>query len=1285
MLTRRLLGRIAAASLVPFVLTTTPAWAGPRPELDVTAGMRPAPATRALAARTRASAALLAIATPRSIDERYDVPTMLWATRGQGAGQPGAAALRPLKSTIEADARRHLGLVSGFYGLQAVEAAEVPLRSIHDTGHGGIVATFGQAIDGIDVFRDEVKVLMDRDHALLAVTGYIPSRGLVAKAGTPVDPAAPGAPLAADRALAAALSDFAGQATASAARFVEPAEGGYERWDVSAADASWPDELKPGGPVRVKRVLFHEPEALVPAWYVELMAPSQAYMYVVSAVDGSLLFRHDIMASDAFSYRVWAQTTGAHLPHDGPQGTSASPHPTGLPDFFAPGFVAPSLVTLQNGPISTNDPWLAAGATQTLGNNVDAYADLSSPDGFSAGDFRATTTGANTFDRTYDVTQAPGVSTGQRMAAITQLFYDDNFFHDWYYDSGFDEASGNGQANNFGRGGLGSDAMRAEAQDFSGTNNANMSTPPDGSPGRMQMYVFNLSGSGVTVSAPPGVGPFAGGVATGFGPQTFSVSGNVVVGTPSDGCSALTNAAQVAGKVCLIDRGTCSFLIKAQAAQAAGAIACLIADNVSAFNPPGLGGSGSLTIPVLSVTQAAGNAIKAALGSGTVTVSLVRQASLSRDGTIDNAVVAHEWGHFISNRLVGDAAGLSTNMSGGLGEGWGDFHAMLLTVRPEDSGVGAAGIWSGVYALAGYALFPSVGVSNAYYFGIRRVPYSTDMTRNGLTFKHIQNGNPLPAAPPTSFGTDGSNNAEVHNTGEVWCTMLWECYAALLRDNIRLTFADAQQRMRDYLVLAYKLTPNAPTLLEARDALLLAAWSNDAADFHLFWQAFAKRGAGAGAIAPGRFDPNNATVVESFVTGGELALVGTGLNVSVHNCDHDAYLDNGEVGRLTVTLKNVGSESLTATTATLSSTNPHVSFPAGNTVSFANTSPFQTAAVSVPVELEGAVGPEVVDIAASYNDPGLAVAGPVVAHDYSWGNSDEIPSSTESVEAQSLPWTMAGSPAGDGMWTTIQSAPGDRRFLGPDVGEAADHTLTSPPLQVAPTGNFTFTFQHNFDFEKDPSFFYDGGVVEISNDGGANWSDIGTSLSPGYTSTLYNQSGNPLGGRAAYCGQSAGYPGLVPVTASLGTAYQGQTVRVRFRLGCDAGVGAQGWQISTLTFNNILNQPFLAIGTNASDCTPVSVGPPTPHDLSFAVTGGNPAPGSTRFRIGLPSAGGVELAIYDVSGRRVATLAHGELAAGWYDREWAVNDDGRAPASGVYFARLLAGGRLLSSRVVRIH
>src|SRR5262249_46598759 len=152
-----------------------------------------------------------------------------------------------------------------------------PLRYIHDTGSGGILAAFTQTVAGVDVFRDEVHVLMDRDHQLVAISGYIPSRDLIARTGTPEFR------LDASRALDVALADFSGQGAAGGARFVASAEGGYEHWDVSAETAAWPADLQPGGPVRVKRVLFHMPDALVPAWYVEVMGSTQATMYVVSA------------------------------------------------------------------------------------------------------------------------------------------------------------------------------------------------------------------------------------------------------------------------------------------------------------------------------------------------------------------------------------------------------------------------------------------------------------------------------------------------------------------------------------------------------------------------------------------------------------------------------------------------------------------------------------------------------------------------------------------------------------------------------------------------------------------------------------------------------------------------------------------------------------------------------------------------------------------------------------------------------------------------------------------
>jgi hypothetical protein len=88
-------------------------------------------------------------------------------------------------------------------------------------------------------------------------------------------------------------------------------------------------------------------------------------------------------------------------------------------------------------------------------------------------------------------------------------------------------------------------------------------------------------------------------------------------GLTTDGCSALTNAASVNGKIALIDRGTCTFVTKVKNAQNAGAVAVVIADNAAGSPPPGLGGSdATITIPAVRITQADGNTIKAQLGAG---------------------------------------------------------------------------------------------------------------------------------------------------------------------------------------------------------------------------------------------------------------------------------------------------------------------------------------------------------------------------------------------------------------------------------------------------------------------------------------------------------------------------------------------------------------------------------------------------------------------------------------------------------------------------------------------
>ncbi|EEP81367.1 extracellular elastinolytic metalloproteinase [Uncinocarpus reesii 1704] len=75
-------------------------------------------------------------------------------------------------------------------------------------------------------------------------------------------------------------------------------------------------------------------------------------------------------------------------------------------------------------------------------------------------------------------------------ASITQLWYSANTYHDLLYMLGFNERSGNFETNNNNQGGKGNDYVILNAQDGSGTNNANFATPPDGRPGRMRMYIW---------------------------------------------------------------------------------------------------------------------------------------------------------------------------------------------------------------------------------------------------------------------------------------------------------------------------------------------------------------------------------------------------------------------------------------------------------------------------------------------------------------------------------------------------------------------------------------------------------------------------------------------------------------------------------------------------------------------------------------------------------------------------------------------------------------------------
>lgn len=1105
-------------------------------------------------------------------NETTGAPSFVWLTRSDW----------PAFDSAEIAAKEIFRAVAPTFRLRDAALASISPPMIHDTGSGPIIARYTQQLDyegtRVDVFRGGINVLMSRTFEPVAASGLVASN--VERR------------MRFDRDAIAALSIAHQALTGQRTTFSHlDVQDRYDRFTSSSASA------RLAQPARAKRVYFPSKGGLEPAWYVELLLESgAAHSYVVSSTTGRILFSNDLVRYEAYSYRVWA-SPDTKLPMDGPQGNAAVPlvvpERTGQKITYLP----QQLVTLQNYPYSKNDPWLPPGATTTSGNNVRAYSDVTKGNGLTANtaDTMAGTTSDATFDYPFDTATSAGTTPEGVKAAITQMFYTTNFLHDWFYDAGFDEKSGNPQKSNFERGGAGNDVLLAETQDYSGRNNANASTPPDGASPTIQMYLFGgPTTANLDVAAPT---PIAGskpvGTAGQFGMDSFAVTAPVELASDgtgadsADACEKITGSS-LSGKIALVHRGNCAFVDKAKNVQAAGAAGIIIANVPTSAQPnvaPFMGGTAlDVTIPALSLSLADGQALEAAVGAG-VTVTMKRDPSQDLDGALDGQIVSHEWGHVLSNRLVGDGSGLDTNMAGGLGEGWSDFVAQLVTVRPDDASVAANAGWNGVYPSAAYA-------TGDLYFGIRRVPYSTDMSKDPLTFKHISDGTPLPTTAPISFGEDGSSNAEVHNTGEVWATMLWECYAALLRDR-GLSFQEAQDRMKRYLVASLKLTPPSPTLLEARDAVIAAAYANDPKDFDLFWKAFAKRGAGVGAVGPDRSSNDNVGVKESYVVGNLVSLVAGTIKDDVISCDHDGILDDGEVGTIELTLRNSGAGTLSATTAQLTSKSANVTFANDGVLTFEPFKPFEQKTAKVKAFINGTMASEplLVDIVVS--DPSLIKDGTLKVALPTRHAVDEVAdsSTTDTVETTGTSWVVTGTDASGAStkWNRIQTG-ANRSWFIPNAGEPADHQLTSPSFDVTDK-TFSLSFKHRWSFEsseKDAKDF-DGGVVEITTDNGKTWEDISVYGKINYNTTLDDdpQTKMVLKGRQAFGNTSPGYPNAWVTTNVLVTLKAAQAkAKIRFRHGADDNTASVGWEIDDISVTDVANKPFWSFVPQRDQCDP---------------------------------------------------------------------------------------------------
>ena len=444
--------------------------------------------------------------------------------------------------------------------------------------------------------------------------------------------------------------------------------------------------------------------------------------------------------------------------------------------------------------------WLSSGDQSTInifGPNVHAYMDAdanNSPD--AGGDL---VSGGN-FVTAADLGVSP-TTDDNRAVAVQNLFYLNNFLHDRLETYGFDEAAGNFE---------GSDPVNAEAQDGGGLDNANFSTPPDGSSPRMQMYLW----SGTT---PDGLATVSSSdydlYGSAFGPAlteagVTGVLANYVDGTAPAGDGCTTATVSLTGKVAVIDRGSCDFTVKVLNAQKAGAVGVIIANNV-ATKPFGPGGSsGRVKIPSGMVSQADGSTLHALAGTS-ANVHDNPAPPLRIDGDLDSDVVFHEYGHGLTWRMIGQMSG---PLAGAIGEGAADVNAFLIN---GDDRIGE------------YAFSEPLG--------IRRFPYD--------------------GYPNTYLDVDGG---EVHNDGEIYAGAMWKVLqnyldAGLTAEDLNGDFVDGMN-----------FTPSSPKFEDMRDGMLASVdplGTYNARACHI-WRGFAESGIGVGAT--GTVKGKRVIVAESF-------------------------------------------------------------------------------------------------------------------------------------------------------------------------------------------------------------------------------------------------------------------------------------------------------------------------------------------------------------------------------------------------------------------------------------
>lgn len=561
-----------------------------------------------------------------------------------------------------------------------------------------------------------------------------------------------------------------------------------------------------------------------------------------------------------------------------------------------------------------------------------------------------------------------------------------------------------------------------------------------------------------------------------------------------------------------------------------------------------------------------------------------------------------------------------------MGEGWSDFFTLVTTVKSGDVGTTPRGI--GNYVTKG-------GVNGG---GIRRLPYTTNMNINNQTYDDI-------------IGTD-----EPHPVGEIWTDILWDLYWEMVDvygfDEDPINGTGGNNMAIQLVVDGMKYQSCEPGFIAGRDAILVAdAINNDGANECLIWEVFARRGVGINADGGSVYSRNDGEqdfeVFPECIKELKIAKTVTPLIKAGEN--------------ITVTI-NVDNHKETATTGVIV------------------TDEIQEGTAYINGSATGAI-PELTGNVLSF-DLGEMEAGASVNITYELSTVSDLYSEIkfhDGMENGDGYW-LFDNLEGSSIWDISADDPyeGEFSWFVPSTELENDQVLFLLDPMVVTGDQPVLRFFHKYDTE--PGI--DGGIVEISADGGESWDIVNDQIfkNPYRGAVSYLTFGIP--GVEAYWGNSNGYKDtyidLMP--------YQGEYILVRFRFASDEedpGVIEEGigWYVDNIEIIDMHNYHTEAcVSSNEGDmvCTTapskgtiVDEGDPTSIKEEFAgdefTVYPNPASESVNIIFSTIQNAFSHLEVITCEGR---ILKQEEIGPG-HGRDFVLNIS-EIP-SGLYFVRVYNG------------